>query len=208
VLLLLVLSLCHLPDAFSSPNSFSALASDSRRLQPFICSCAPINITFELDLTLTGCPQAGGGGELIVNVDKTNPGILGLDCANYKMDSREPITDFVPVVINKVQVNEYYEDHSSYSRLYLDDIEYKSGFTFQYTSLLSEDPQLRNIPTWFEIILRGENQFGEAIGSGWQIKYVSNNCNTEPIITPRINNTTPSIGWTKLVCVYIYPTPI
>jgi len=201
-LLLLALSLCRLPYA-SSSDSFSAWTSASRRLQPSDCSCAPMEYTFELDLTLT-CPPPNINNPT-VNVD-ISPGIAEYFCEIRQgvVDPSSPVTIFVPVEINEIRVIELDRGFQPQKSLVLGGLQAVSGFTFQFESKLTEglDDIPADIPGGLQIILRGKNAAGQAIINTWAISYSHNNCDTEPIYTPRTPNTDPSIGWSALVCDY------
>ena len=201
VLLLLVLSLYHLPHA-SSSNSVSAWALKSRRLQPSVCSCAPMEYTFELDLTLT-CPKKPPINNPFVNLDSANPGMTEYFCEVRRgVENDPPGTDFVPVEINDIRVIELDVGFKPQKSLRLSGLQAVSGYKFKFESKLSEG--LENIPGGLQVILIGQNEAGEFITNIWATLYTLNNCDTEPIFTSRITNTDPSIGWSVLVCDYIY----
>lgn len=196
VFLLLVLSLYRLPHA-SAANSFSTGASDFRRLQPSVCSCAPMEYTFELDLTLT-CPKKPPINNPFVNLDSANPGMTEYFCEVRRgVENAPPVTDFVPVEINDIRVIELDVGFKPQKSLVLSGLQAVSGFKFQFESKLSEG--LENIPGGLQVILTGQNEAGELITNIWATSYTLNNCDTEPIYTPRITNTDPSIGWSALV---------
>jgi hypothetical protein len=157
--------------------------------------------TFELDLTLT-CPPPLLNNP-IVNLDITNPGMNKYFCEVEQSQEEAPVvTDFVPVEINLIRVIELDVDFNPQKSLVLSDLQAVSGDTFQFNSKLSEG--LENIPGGLQVILTGQNMDGQTITKTWATSYALNNCDTEPIFTPRMTNTDPSIGWSVLVCDYIY----
>eukprot|EP00978_Attheya_sp_CCMP212_P045798 scaffold360566_cov29-Attheya_sp.AAC.1 len=113
----------------------------------------------------------------------------------------ESVTDFVPVEINEIRVIELDRDFNTQKSLVLGGLQAVSGFTFQFESKLSEglDNIPADIPGGLSVTLVGQNEAGQVITNIWATSYAFNNCDTEPIFTPRIINTDPSIGWSALV---------
>jgi hypothetical protein len=191
--LLLALSLCRLPYA-SSSESFSA--SNPKRLQPAVCSCAPVEYMFKLDLSLIASE---------VNLDTRNPGIADHVCSVNSEDGTL-VTDSVPVEITDIHVLEVGVDLTTPQKsLVLGGLQAVSGYTFKFESKLSEqglETIPADIPGGLQVTLVGKNEAGQVITNVWATSYAFNNCNTVPIYTPQTPNTLPSIGWCALVCDY------
>ena len=150
---------------------------------PEICSCAPVRYTFTFDFGLT-CPP--------VNVTR-NGGIAATFCQVSPFgDPEQNITNLVPVEVGYVDVLELGQAFDVLSQENITGT-FMDGDTFSYTSIVSRNDTLSELPKVIQLNIFAFNSEGQPIVNFFAIAF-TNNCFEFPVLIEG-----DSAGWTKFV---------
>lgn len=152
----------------------------------------------QIGITLCGCQPAVYEITLAFNVscEQTNvegPGITDTACIESR-EGNEPVEDFTPVILTDIQFLELNQNLQTIQQEPRDG-PFRDGDVVAYSSVLNviTDFDEVSLPRAFQMVLRGFNQFDQAIQVTWVITY-ANDCGLFPILFEG-----QRIGWSIFV---------
>jgi hypothetical protein len=144
------------------------------------------NVKSQVGITLCGCQPAVYEITLSFNVscaesNVAGPGIADTACVESR-EGNEPVEDFTPVILTDIQfleLNQNLQTIQQEPRIG----PFRDGDVVSYSSVLNvlTDFDEISLPRAFQMVLRGFNQFDQAIIVTWVITY-ANDCGIFPLL--------------------------